>query len=152
MLHLGEANDHLQDRPVGAVTVDDQDALEAVARQRRHHAEAVADQDVPIDVDGAGPGHVVGLEAEGHRRHDQAVRVAPRGALADLAREAQIDVDRQMRPVLLDRREGNQDHPVRPRRLTDLRPLQPLVENVALSHDCSPTSGVTPAGARARAE
>ena len=32
MAHLGETHDHLHDRPVRAVAVDDQDALEAVAR------------------------------------------------------------------------------------------------------------------------
>ena len=61
------------------------------------------------------------LEAERHRRHHGAVRVAPGGALAPRAR-AQVDVDEQMRPVLLDRGERDDDHLVGARGDADLRP------------------------------
>jgi hypothetical protein len=132
--HLGEADDHLEDRPVRAVAVDDQDPPEAVAGERADDADAVADQDLPVDVDGAGPGHVVRLEAERHGRHHQAVGVAPRRPLADLARETQIDVDWQMGPVLFDRGERDDDHLVGARRRPDLRPGQALVQDVALGH------------------
>src|SRR3954468_10565809 len=92
------------------------------------------------DRDRAREVHVVGVVAVVDRRHGgQDVGRAPRRLLADADCDPVVDIDRQVRPVLLDGAQGQQDHPTLANRLVDLGPGH-LGEQVLACHPYSLTA------------
>ena len=59
VLDVDEARGDVDERLVGAVAVDHQDAVEAVVAERAAEVEQVLDEDVPAQRDGAGEVQVV---------------------------------------------------------------------------------------------
>jgi hypothetical protein len=105
------------------VAVDDRDALEAVVRDALGDVGAEVDEVLRLDVDRAGEVDVVQVEAVRDRRQDQdLVRRAPRQFLSDLLRQEHVGVERQVRPVLLQRPDRHHEQPPCPRR--DVRPVR----------------------------
>ena len=112
VLHVDEARRDVDERLVGAVPVDHQDAVEAVVAERAAEVEQVLDEDVPAQGHRAGEVQVVRRVAVHCRREEQrgaALGVdALAGAARDLLDQAHVGVDRQVVAVILER--GRRDH------------------------------------------
>ncbi|CAM5206385.1 hypothetical protein BTHI11S_03204 [Bosea thiooxidans] len=102
---------------VAAMAVDDQHAVEAVALDASKEGEQHGAVGRDIEGEGAAEGHVVLGHAapQGRRDDDLDIISALRRRLADAAAENGVDADGQMRPVLLDRGDGEHDDRVRRR-------------------------------------
>ena len=88
-----------------------------------------------LDVDGAREIHVMGLVTERNDRHQQNVAFGPLGrGFADAPDQKVVDIERQMRTMILDGSDGQHHHRLPLRHLSQLRPGVVLVEIVFTSH------------------
>ena len=109
--------------------VGDQDAAETVVGHALGHIEHEVEQVFHPDVDGAGKVHVVGLEAVGDERHQQDVATGPPGGfLADGPDEEVVSIERQVRPVVFHRADGENHHRLSFNGLAQLGPGVMLIE------------------------
>ena len=127
-LQVDPARGQVEVRRVGAVAVEEHDLLEAVVGQAGADVDHALDEVLPVDVGGAGKVHHVGGVAVHERRHDQhLIGYPPRGRRGDAARADHVDVERQMRAVLLGRPDRADHHPLLLHRFIDFRPGEFLV-------------------------
>src|SRR5262245_48509123 len=85
------------------MAIEEDDFFEAVIRERLGDVEHVMLEVREVVVDGAGKIHdVPGVAIRDDRQHEQLVDHRYAGPLRDAAGADEIDVERQMRPMLLD--------------------------------------------------
>jgi hypothetical protein len=138
VLEADEPCGHLDEVLVRAVPVEVQDAPESVPGERGAHIDEVARERVPADRDRAGEVHVVRRVAvrDGREEHD-VVGSGLGGAAADLRSDPEIGVDRHVRSVILERRDGDETHPFLGCGTPNLGPAQTFVEQRSRPHGAS---------------
>ena len=116
VLDVDEPRGDVDERLVGAVPVDHEDAVEAVMAERAAEVEQVLDEDVPAQRDGAREVQVVRRVAVHRGREQQRGAAVGVDALAraarDLLDQAHVGVDRQVMAVILERRRRDHDDDV----------------------------------------
>ena len=110
----GETGRQVERRGIGAVAIDDEDALKAVVGQAATHVLDVADKGVPRNGQGAVEIHVVRAVAVGDRRGEHGFfRDASHGALANAVAQHHVRIHRQMRAVVFVGGDGQHGHAAR---------------------------------------
>ncbi len=96
---------------VRAVTVEQNDLLEAVIGERLGDVEHHRHEVLVMAVDRAGEvHHVSGVAVTHDRQHEDVFRGRPPGPIRDAQRADEIDIERQVMPMLLDRTAGDDAH------------------------------------------
>ena len=124
-LEVRAARDEIEVRPVRAVAVQQDDLLEPVVGERLRDVEHVMHEVLEVVVDRPGKVHHVARVAVGDRReHEHLAGDLATGAERDLGRAEDVDVERQVRPVLLDGAARDDADLPELDRVLDLRPRQ----------------------------
>ncbi len=105
-MHLAEGGADRRD--VAAVAVDEEEAVEAVARQRDDDVAHHQDERRRPERDGAGEGHVMLRHADRYGRRDQGAGLLAHAREADLPGE-RVGADQPGRAVLLGRADRHDD-------------------------------------------
>ena len=130
------ARHKVENRHIGTVTVRDEYPAEAVVGDTLCDIEDEIEQMLDLDVDGAREIHVMRFVAERNDRHQEnvAFRLLRRG-FADAPDQKVVDIQGQMRAMVLDGSDRQHHDGLALRHLAQFRPGVVLVQIVFARHD-----------------
>ena len=122
-LQVGAPRGQVEVRHVGAVAVEQHDLFEAVVGERPGDVQDLANKGLVVSVDGAGEVHDMAGVAVPHGRQDEhLVGNLAAGPVGDAQRADDVDIERQVRSMLLHGAAGHDAHLAHLDGVVDLRP------------------------------